>query len=110
MKVSLVEHYCSPSLHPKSLQAIPDTAVCCFTCTWQKLSRKYVKDYFYTTSRYQQPAVAWVWALACAGSLWLSPTNLPPKGPRVGLVGVLFGIGHHSVLARRDAFQLQGDG
>lgn len=69
-----------------------------------------MKDYFYTTSRYQQPAVAWVWALPCAGSLWLSPTNLPPKGPRVRLVGVLFGIGHHSVLARRDAFQLQGDG
>lgn len=39
------------ALHPKSLPAIPDTAVCCFTCTWQKLYKKYVKDYFYTSSQ-----------------------------------------------------------
>ncbi|NXL04831.1 CCL5 protein, partial [Mesembrinibis cayennensis] len=37
-----------------------DTAVCCFTCTWQKLSRKHVKDYFYTTSSCQQPAVVFI--------------------------------------------------
>lgn len=37
-----------------------------------------MKDYFYTTSRCQQPAVGWVWALARAGSLWLGPTNLSP--------------------------------
>ncbi|KAF1531464.1 C-C motif chemokine 5, partial [Eudyptula minor] len=47
-------------LYPKSLPAVPDTAVCFFTCTWQKLSRKHVKDYFYTTSRCQQPAVGFI--------------------------------------------------
>ncbi|NXE49609.1 CCL5 protein, partial [Casuarius casuarius] len=37
-----------------------DTAVCCFMYTLQKLSRKYVKEYFYTTSRCQQPAVVFI--------------------------------------------------
>ncbi|NXF49343.1 CCL5 protein, partial [Oceanites oceanicus] len=59
-------HVVSPSghmdsvLHPKSRPAVPDTAVCCFTCIWQKLSREHVKDYFYTTSRCQQPAVVFI--------------------------------------------------
>uniref|UniRef100_A0A8C8BLL8 Uncharacterized protein n=1 Tax=Otus sunia TaxID=257818 RepID=A0A8C8BLL8_9STRI len=59
-----------------SAPAVPDTAVCCFTCTWQKLFRKHMKVYFYTTSTCQQPAVVWVQALTRAGSLWLGPTNL----------------------------------
>jgi len=66
-------------LHPKPLPAIPDTAVCCFTCTWQQLPRKHGKDYFYTTSRCQQPTALWVQALAHAESLWLGPTNLSPS-------------------------------
>ncbi|NXQ93199.1 CCL5 protein, partial [Sagittarius serpentarius] len=48
------------ALHPKSLPAIPDTAMCCFTCTWRKLSRKHVKDYFCTASRCRQPAVVFI--------------------------------------------------
>ncbi|XP_025926873.1 C-C motif chemokine 5-like [Apteryx rowi] len=43
-----------------SAPAASDTAVCCFTYTLQKLSRKYVKEYFYTTSRCQQPAVVFI--------------------------------------------------
>ncbi|NXV97625.1 CCL5 protein, partial [Calonectris borealis] len=58
-------------LHPKSLPAIPDTAVCCFTCTWQKLSRKHVKDYFYTTSRCQQPAVVFIRVCADPDAVWV---------------------------------------
>lgn len=38
-----------------------------------------MKDYFYTTSKCQQPAVVWVRAFAHAGSFWLSPTNLSPS-------------------------------
>lgn len=56
--------------------SVPDTAVWCFTYTCQKTSRKHVKDYFYTISRSQQPAVVWVQALAHAGSFWLSHTDL----------------------------------
>uniref|UniRef100_A0A8B9Q208 C-C motif chemokine n=1 Tax=Apteryx owenii TaxID=8824 RepID=A0A8B9Q208_APTOW len=40
--------------------AASDTAVCCFMYTLQKLSRKYVKEYFHTTSRCQQPAVVFI--------------------------------------------------
>ncbi|NWQ93263.1 CCL5 protein, partial [Burhinus bistriatus] len=43
-----------------SLPSVPDTAVCCFTYTLQRLSKKHVKDYFYTTSRSQQPAVVFI--------------------------------------------------
>uniref|UniRef100_A0A8C3JN94 Chemokine interleukin-8-like domain-containing protein n=1 Tax=Calidris pygmaea TaxID=425635 RepID=A0A8C3JN94_9CHAR len=44
-------------LRSKSLPSVSDTAVCYFTYTWQKLSRKHMECYFYTTSRSQQPAV-----------------------------------------------------
>ncbi|NXV22282.1 CCL5 protein, partial [Cepphus grylle] len=45
---------------PQMSPPVPDTAVWCFTYTCQKLSRKHVKDYFYTTSRSQQPVVVFI--------------------------------------------------